>query len=178
MSYYEDKEKGDVGERDVLKWISQRYPNAYIDNIGKANSDWDIFIPETNEGIEVKMDYKSKITGNLVVEVEFDDKLSALSVTKSKYWVFITGYEYIWITPIEIYRYLEQHPEYCRIRFKAKGDNKHKKAYLLRLHLIKEHVKNNLLKKNGCWVSEIPEKNILYYDNYIKYYSVDDDDVI
>ena len=105
--YSESKKAGDIGELEILKIIQRKYPLAYIDNTGKANSKWDIFIPELNIGVEVKMDYKSKHTGNIVIEVQMNGKLSALSGTEAKYWVFITGYRYIWITPLEIYRFLE-----------------------------------------------------------------------
>lgn len=167
MDYFKSKKAGDIGEEEILIRINKKYANAYIDNTGKANSDWDIYIPEINEGVESKMDYKSKETGNIVIEVEMNGKPSALSVTKSKYWVFVTGYELIWITPLEIYRFIEQHPEYGRVPFTGDGDNKEKKAYLVRLHTLKKYV-NNLPKTMG-WIEKISENNVLYYNNFIEY---------
>ena len=49
--------------------------------------EWDIYIPELDEGVEVKSDQKSKHTGNIVIEIEFNGKPSALATTKAKYWV-------------------------------------------------------------------------------------------
>jgi len=172
MEYHESKKMGDVGENEILKRVIKQYSLSYIDNIGKANSDWDIRVPEkdilnTPYGIEVKMEYESKNTGNVVIEVMFDDRLSALSKTKASFWVFITGYQYIWIKPIEIYRFLEQHPEYQRARFMASGDTKFKIAYLPRLFRLLEYVRG-LDKENG-WVEEILKTDILYYDNHIEY---------
>jgi len=168
--YKESKKDGDVGEEEILKILQHKYSKAYIDNIGKANSDWDIFIPEINEGIEVKNDYKSKDTGNLVIEVEMNGKLSALSKTKAKYWVFITGYRYIWISPLEIYRFLEQHFEYGRVPFIGEGDTKEKKAYLVTHDTLVKYIHHNLIKEQG-WVTMIKEDEVMYYDNFIKRYN-------
>lgn len=168
MEYSKSKIIGDIAEEEILKRIQKNYSNAYIDNIGKANSNWDIFIPEINKGVEVKEDYKSKETGNIVIEVEMNGKLSALSVTKADYWVFITGYRYIWITPLEIYRFLEQHFEYGRVPFIGDGDDKEKLAYLVRHDVFVKHIYNNLEKKRG-WIEMINEDEILYYDNFLKY---------
>lgn len=164
MVYNESKKAGDIGEKEILKKLLPKYPNAFIDDKGKACSDWDIYIPETKYGVEVKNDYKSKYTGNLVIEVMFDGKLSALSVTKAKYWVFITGYEYIWITPLDIYRFIEQHFEYGRVPFVAEGDYKQKWAYLVNLKVFIDYVKN--LSKECGKVEEIKNDEIMYYDNF------------
>ena len=49
-----------------------------------------------NFGVEVKSDEKSKYTNNIVIEIEFNSKPSALSTTKAKYWVIYDGYNYNW----------------------------------------------------------------------------------
>ena len=51
--------------------------------------DYDIYVPEINKSIEVKSDEKSKYTNNIVVEVEFNGKPSALSTSKADYWVLV-----------------------------------------------------------------------------------------
>ena len=167
MEFKESKLNGDIGEEEILKRIVKKYPCAYIDNRGKANSDWDIFIPEINEGIEVKNDYESKKTGNLVIEVEMNGKLSALSKTKAKYWVFITGYRYIWITPLDLYRFLEQNFKYGRVPFVGSGDTKEKKAYLVRHDELVKYIFNNLNKEQG-WVEMIGDEEIMYYDKFME----------
>jgi hypothetical protein len=165
--YKESKKAGNIGEEEILKILQHKYPKSYIDDIGKANSDWDIFIPEINAGVEVKNDYKSKHTGNLVIEVEMNGKLSALSVTKAKYWVFITGYRYIWITPLEIYRFLEQHFEYGRAHFTGDGDDTPKKEHLVGHDVLVKYIHHKVDKKDG-WVTMIKEDEVMYYDNFTK----------
>jgi len=167
MEYTESKKAGDIGEVEILKKIQTEHPKAYIDDRGKANSDWDIYVPELNYGIEVKNDYESFYTGNLVIEVEMNNKLSALSVTKAKYWVFITGLRYIWITPLDLYRFLEQHFEYGRIPFTGSGDTKEKKAYLIKHDVFIKHIFNNLTEEQG-WVEMINKDEVMYRDNFIK----------
>ena len=44
--------------------------------------EYDIFVPELNIGIEVKSDEKSKYTSNIVIEIEFNNKPSALSTSR------------------------------------------------------------------------------------------------
>lgn len=163
--YKESKKAGDVGEIVILKRIRKQDPVAYIDNTGKANSDWDIFMPKLMEGIEVKMDYESNYTGNLVVEVEMFGRPSALSVTKAKYWVFITGKRYIWITPLEIYRFIELN-QYSRVTFKGDGDKEKKKAYLIKHDDFIIYV-YSLDKKDG-WVEMIKKNDVMYLDNFFK----------
>lgn len=170
--FKEAKIAGDIGEEEILKLIQNpdHYlydPDAYIDNTGKANSDWDIVRPRTGKNVEVKNDFKSKFTGNILLEIFMNGKLSALSVTKAEYWVFITGYRYIWIKPIEIYRFLEQHFEYGRTPITGDGDTKEKLAYLVRHDVLVMHIYNNLTKEQG-WVDMIGENEVMYYDNFTK----------
>ena len=165
MEYQEAKKIGDIGEEKILKLLKKKYPLSYIDDTGKANSDWDIWIPELDYGVEVKMDLESKNTGNLVIEVEMNDKLSALSVTKSKYWVFLTGDEYIWIRPLDIYRFIEQHFEYGRVPFIGNGDNRSKWAYLIKLHKFISYVKN--LDKDFGWVIKYNEKDVKFFNDLL-----------
>ena len=165
--YVESKKKGDIGEEEILIILQRKYSEAYIDETDIPNSDWDIFIPEINVGVEVKCDYESNNTGNIVIEVEMRGKLSALSVTKSKYWVFITGYRYIWIKPIEIYRFLEQHFEYGRVPITGSGDKSPKIGYLVNLNAFVKYIRNNLSKDDG-WINMIGKNEVMYYDNYMK----------
>lgn len=78
---------GKIYENIILQRIKQKYPSSYI--MEGYCKDYDILIPEINYSIEVKADFKSAYTGNFVVEVEFDGKLSALSKTKADVWVFL-----------------------------------------------------------------------------------------
>lgn len=80
--------------QDIIK---KKYKSAhkYIPN----NGDYDIFIDEINEGIEVKYDDESKKTGNICIEYGQDSRLSGISITKAKYWIQFDGtYLYLALT--------------------------------------------------------------------------------
>ena len=142
-SFYESLESGKEIERLVLSTIKKKYPTAYI--IEGYYKYYDIFIPEKNIGVEVKRDEKSKYTGNIVVEIEFDGKPSALSTTRADYWVFYDGECYIWIEPDKLRSIC---PIFEEIRtFVGKGDTKEKKAYLMPKSIIKEY---------SCLITSIP----------------------
>ena len=165
MEFNESKKSGDIIEEEVLKIIHQKYPKAETTkHLGKF-SDYDIWIPEINDGIEVKGDYMSAKTGNLVIEVEMGGKPSALSVTKAKYWVFVEGYRYIWLTPLDIYRFLEQLP-YNRVPFTGNGDNVGKLAYLV------SHKRLVTYARKVGRVEMMNEKSPLYFDTFS---NMDDD---
>ena len=133
-SFYEDLKDGKETENNVLAIIKKKYPKSYI--IEGYFKDYDIYVPEKNMGIEVKKDVKSQETGNLVIEVEFNGKPSALSTTKADYWVFYDGDNYIWITPTM----LKDLTENCGhvVEFIGNGDTKPKKAYLMPKSLVKK----------------------------------------
>ena len=165
MIYRDAKKFGDIGEEAILERIQKKYPKAFIDDKGKANSDWDIWVPEINLGIEVKMDWESKETGNILIEVEMDNFFTALTVTKATFWVFITGYDLIWITPLEIYRFLEIHHYYGRSDITGTGDEKSKIVRLPALSRFLKYVKN--LERPHGWVESIDEHDRLNYDKVI-----------
>ena len=161
MEYDDSKVGGDIIEEEVLNFYKEKYSNAFIDNTGKPNSNWDIYVPELGYGIEIKGDYKSAETGNIVVEVEMNDKLSALSVTNSKFWIFVEGYRLIILKPLDIYRFIEQ-GGYNRSSFIGAGDTKLKFAYLL------PHSKLVLYAHDKGKVVMIEKDSPIYYDNYTK----------
>lgn len=162
MEFKESKVSGDIIEDEVLKIIKQKYPKAETTkSLGKF-SDYDIYIPEISDGIEVKGDYMSAETGNLVVEVEMNGKLSALSLTKAKYWVFVEGYRLIWLTPLDIYRFIEQEYSYNRVFFIGSGDTVGKNAYLLPHKRLVEYA-----YQCGI-VMKIKNDSPIYFDNFSK----------
>ena len=122
---------GHKSEDAVCKNIQKKYPKAYV--VEGYCKGFDIYVPETDKRVEVKQDKKSNFTGNIVVEVEFNGKPSALSTTTADYWVFDDGEIYIWITP----KILRQIVKSMRpARFIGNGDNKYKKAYLVKKDVI------------------------------------------
>ena len=87
-TFDEDLEDGHNAEREVLNLLKTKYPCAII--ISGRCKEMDIYVPEIHKRYEVKKDFKSKYTGNLVVEIAMYDKPSALCPSsKSSSNVFI-----------------------------------------------------------------------------------------
>jgi hypothetical protein len=133
QTFKRDLKRGKYHEQVILNNIKSKYKNAYIkDGYFK---DYDIFVPEMNFGVEVKSDEKSKFTNNIVIEIEFNNKPSALSTTKAKYWVIYDGYDYNWFLTENIKKcILENNLRYSE--FIGKGDVKSKKAYLIKKQIL------------------------------------------
>jgi hypothetical protein len=126
---------GKESEKNVLEFIRNKYPKAHlVDGYFKG---FDIYIPEIDKGVEVKRDYKSKYTGNLVVEVFMFDKPSGLLTTEALYWVFVTSEQHIYITPDNIKNCILL-KGVKQSEFVGSGDVESKKAYLVKVKDIIE----------------------------------------
>ena len=142
-NFKESLKDGQKSEQAILSIIQKKYPTAEM--MQGYYKYYDIFVPEKNLCVEVKKDVKSQETGNLVIEVEFNGKPSALSTTGADYWVFDDGESYIWIEPYKL-RDIVHH--FGQIReFVGNGDTKPKKAYLIPKHIIKYH---------SCLITKLP----------------------
>ena len=126
---------GHKSEDAVCAKINKKYPRAFVKK-GYCK-EYDIYVPEIDKKIEVKQDKKSNFTNNIVVEIEMPPGTpSGLSTTESDYWVFDDGEIYMWITP-EILRQIVL-PMYA-VTFTGNGDNKSKRAYLVKKDIIIKH---------------------------------------
>ena len=124
-------------EDAVCAKIKKKYPKAYVKK-GYCK-EYDIYVPEIDKKVEVKQDKKSNYTNNIVVEIEMPlGTPSALSTTKSDYWVFDDGEIYIWITPDTLRQVVKP---FTPVKFIGNGDNKEKLAYLIKKDII---IKNAL----------------------------------
>ena len=74
---------GHSAEDAVCAKINKKYPKAHV--MEGYCKGYDIYVPETGKKVEVKQDKKSNYTGNIVVEIEFNGKPSALSTTEADY---------------------------------------------------------------------------------------------
>lgn len=132
-SFNKDLERGKKIEIEILMEVKKKYNDAYL--VEGYCKDWDIYIPSLDEGVEVKYDPMSQKTGNLVVEIEYNDKPSALSTTKAYRWVFHTGKEVITTTPFNIKKAIHDN-RLNPVKFCGPGDPHYKTAYLIKKHLI------------------------------------------
>ena len=132
-TFKRDLKVGKIYENEVLGYIKNKYPKAYI--VDGYFKEWDIFIPELEIGVEVKSDKKSLHTGNIVIEIEFNNKPSALSTSKAHWWIIFDGIKYNWFTIENIKKCIKDNK--LRVAsFIGKGDTKKKKAYLIKKELL------------------------------------------
>ena len=99
-NFKKDLQRGRDIENLILNKVKQKYACAVL--IDGKFKDYDLFIPETNKTIEIKGDYRSCQTGNILIELMMFNVPSALLTTKADYWVIFTGQELLWTTPIKI----------------------------------------------------------------------------
>jgi hypothetical protein len=133
QTFKRDLQRGKHHENIVLDIIKSKYSKAYIKD-GYCK-EYDIYVPEMNFGVEVKSDEKSKYTNNIVIEIEFNSKPSALSTTKAKYWVIYDGYNYNWFLTERIKDCIKDN-KLNYVQFIGKGDTKSKKAYLIKKEVL------------------------------------------
>jgi hypothetical protein len=134
-TFHIDLERGFVIEKKALQLIRKKYPSASLIHKFKG---YDIWIPETNQGIEIKYDPMSNKTGNLVVEIEFNKKDSALLTTTADYWMFYDDIKWIVIKPMQIVKCIF-HNQLTWKNFQAIGDTKSKIAYLIKKDLLMQY---------------------------------------
>ena len=132
-TFKEDLARGQKVEREVLKLVKEHHADAYI--VDGYCKEWDIYIPSINKGVEVKYDPMSQRTGNIVVEIEYNSKPSALQTTKAYRWVFHTGKQAIITTPSRIKVVIESN-NLKPVKFTGLGDPHPKLAYLIKKHLL------------------------------------------
>jgi len=127
-SFKRDLSRGAKVEDFVLQKIKNKYPEAR--RINGYCKEYDIWIPEINQGIEVKYDPKSNETGNIVIEIEMGGKPSALSTTKASQWIFYDGKSLVSIEPRVIKECIYRH-QLRLVTFTGPGDEKSKRVYLV-----------------------------------------------
>ena len=142
--FEEDLAVGQNTEQKVLKLLQTQYPSAFV--IDVYCKEFDIFVPETAKGYEVKQDFKSEYTGNIVVEVAMYDKPSGLMTSKAHAWVFVTPNQYAFIKRDRIKDcIIENNLQYKT--FVGNGDKEAKNAYLIKKELLFNYA-YKILKKN------------------------------
>lgn len=143
MSFEQDLKTGKKYEQEILTIVKKKYPNAHI--IEGYCKEGDIYVPEINEYVEVKYDGMSNKTGNIVVEVAYNGKPSALMTTKSYRWVFHTGNKIIIHSPKRLHKMIIDHSLHPAT-FTGRGDRYSKQAYLVKQPLIEDTAINVMEK--------------------------------
>lgn len=131
-TFRRDLKDGKEVEKKYLHMIKSMFPDAYI--VDGYCKEWDIYVPSEKIGFEIKSDKKSIETGNIVVEIEFNGKPSALSTSKALWWIFDTGKESF---KVKLSRLKTLVKDYNPVEFIGRGDIKMKKAYLIPVEEIR-----------------------------------------
>jgi hypothetical protein len=132
MTFHEDLERGLDIERRVLDIVKKKYPSASLIDKFKG---YDIWIPELHKSVEVKYDPMSNETGNIVVEIEMNGKLSALSTTTADFWIFHDDKVFVIMKPMSIVNCIFQN-KLQYVEFVGQGDKSKKKAFLVPKDLL------------------------------------------
>ena len=94
-SFHQDLSIGHEAEIHVLHQIRAKYRGAV--QIKVKFSGYDIWIPETSQGVEVKFVKASNLTGNFIFELEANHKPSGIMPSKAYWWVIYDGDETYYI---------------------------------------------------------------------------------
>lgn len=132
MTFHEDLDRGLSIERRVLDIVKKKYPSASLIDKFKG---YDIWIPELHKSVEVKYDPMSNETGNIVVEIEMNGKLSALSTTTADFWIFHDDKVFVIMKPMSIVNCIFQN-KLQYVEFIGQGDKSSKKAFLVPKDLL------------------------------------------
>jgi hypothetical protein len=143
LHFTESQLQGRAIEDLVCSVIQKTYPNSFV--IDGYCKDYDIYIPELDAGVEVKSDQMSQYTGNIVIEVEMNGKKSGITTTRARFWVFFTGQKWIIMTPEQIKQACKTEALYG---FTGDGDNRMKKAYLIRQEKLEKFATRIVSKEN------------------------------
>jgi hypothetical protein len=135
-NFKKDLQRGRDIENLILNKVKQKYACAVL--IDGKFKDYDLFIPETNKTIEIKGDYRSCQTGNILIELMMFNVPSALLTTKADYWVIFTGQELLWTTPIKIVEYITINNISSR-SLTGQGDTASKVACLIPIETFKKY---------------------------------------
>jgi hypothetical protein len=145
-SFNEDLEAGEESEYELMDLARQKGLTP-VKVEGKFKY-YDFFIAETKTAYEVKRDWKSKFTGNVVVEIEMYNKPSGLITTKADLWVFDLPDCYITISPTSIKDLILLHGIKL-VRFIGNGDTEPKRAYLVKRELLEQYADKITNKSSG-----------------------------
>ena len=110
---------------------------------------YDFFVCETKLAYEVKRDWKSAHTGNVVIEIEMPvGTPSGLQTTIADYWVFDLPGEFVLARPGRLKDMLAFERIGSSCEFVGNGDSTMKRAYLVEVNILKKYSDGVYKKKN------------------------------
>jgi hypothetical protein len=131
-AFQKDLSRGIEVELMALAIIQKKYPCATLVSAYKG---YDIWIPELHKSVEVKYDPMSNETGNIVVEIEMNGKLSALSTSTADFWLFYDDYVFVMMNKMDIINCIFQN-KLQYVEFVGNGDTVSKKAFLVKKSIL------------------------------------------
>ena len=131
-AFQKDLSRGIEVELMALAIIQKKYPCATLVNAYKG---YDIWIPELHKSVEVKYDPMSNETGNIVVEIEMNGKLSALSTSTADFWLFYDDHVFVMMNKMDIINCIFQN-RLQYVEFVGNGDTVSKKAFLVKKSIL------------------------------------------
>lgn len=137
-NFSEDLNIAKKTEKEISKKLTEWYDIKTIKFGDNSDGDLYCYFPKTDEKewVEIKEDFKTKETGNAVLEFESRGKSSGIEATKAKYWIYkihnTDGVEY-WAFTRKGLNNLKNSKSHIRIVSGGdKGSNT--KMYLYRFH--------------------------------------------
>lgn len=127
MSFHDDLERGLNIELQCLAKIQKKYPCAVIVSAFKG---YDIWIPETGIGIEVKYDAMSKETRRWLIEIEMAGKPSGLLTSTANVWVFTDGEKWLSVAKNDLIAHIMR-TGYVLQRVTGSGDTNSKRCFFI-----------------------------------------------
>ena len=140
-TFREDLEEGKNLEKKIFKYLQRKYPR--IEHITSYFKSFDLYDPETNISWEIKGDFESQNTKNIIIEVDMPPSMpSALKTTGATYWLIDTGIYLYQITPLLIWQCIAENSKEIEYResMTGKGDTTPKNAYLIPILIFENYI--------------------------------------
>ena len=140
-NFADDVVVGEGYEKLVLAKIKRKYPLVYKRE--GYFKDYDLYIPETNESVEVKFDLLSEKTGNFFFEVASDDRPSGLFTSKSDFYIICNTKEMFFFSTDHL---INLSKDYRLLRSGSRGSDASRTGFLLKRNYIIELVEFDVVR--------------------------------
>jgi hypothetical protein len=126
MSFEEDLRLGKEVEYEVNSIIQRSHPSARVIDFKKE--EYDILIPDRGITVEVKLDRRSKDTGNYFIETSSGGKPSGIKRTTADWWVQVDDTRIVWIRTESLKHLIK---DLGLTEYLLNVDDREKKGYLV-----------------------------------------------